>query len=236
MQPNLILNLLAGVGFAGVLKATRRWIPGGEGSGAPLAVAWLLVSAQIANNLNERDESQNTFVQEFGILGLGLFDHFLSRSSLPPTHNVWSDLLGGYACRMLHGACIPMLCPGSRLQARSCSRGCRKMLSCSRSATCPATPRGTYPHLPRSTMPTLRRSPCAAIDAVVLSVPSRCDQLSDADPRGLRGCARTRARSLSLYLSLPLFTSVSVSTYQVCPDLRARAARHPAHRPRDDDL
>lgn len=86
MQPNLVLDLLAGVGFAGVIKVTRRWIPGGMGSGAPLAVAWLLVSAQIASNFQERDESQNTFVQEFGtqlLVGLPKDSILLTLGDLP---------------------------------------------------------------------------------------------------------------------------------------------------------
>ena len=64
MQPNLIFNLLAGVGFAYIVKVFERKL--GSLDAIALATVWVLVATQIGANFEERDESQNTFVQDFG--------------------------------------------------------------------------------------------------------------------------------------------------------------------------
>eukprot|EP00039_Didymoeca_costata_P011170 m.155089 g.155089 ORF g.155089 m.155089 type:complete len:707 (-) comp15087_c0_seq2:60-2180(-) len=72
MQPNMLVALLGGLGFWHV---TRKLTKGAKKKDAqdssstnlfPLAIAVLLLSAQIAANYNERDESQNIHIRDFG--------------------------------------------------------------------------------------------------------------------------------------------------------------------------
>eukprot|EP00040_Diaphanoeca_grandis_P019148 m.100896 g.100896 ORF g.100896 m.100896 type:complete len:653 (+) comp27284_c0_seq1:96-2054(+) len=64
MQPNLVLALFAGVGFHTINKVLRRK-QSGIGFVAP-CLAVLLLSAQIGKNYEERNESSNVYIQQFG--------------------------------------------------------------------------------------------------------------------------------------------------------------------------